>query len=190
METISPDFKFLDQVEAIGPFNAGACFQCRKCTNGCPVTFAMDLQPDEVVRLVTLGRRERVLGCNTIWVCAACETCSTRCPNEVEIAGLMDCLKEMAVNEGLPSPQPQVLVLHETFLDNMRTWGRVFEATLLPVFMLKSGEFKRKWKDGTWLDELKLGLTLFLKGRFALLPGMIRGKFDVRRIIGQGKRKK
>ncbi len=30
------------------------CFQCRKCSGGCPLTFAMDLLPDRVIRLVFL----------------------------------------------------------------------------------------------------------------------------------------
>ena len=82
---LNPDYQFLEQIEALGPFQTGACFQCRKCTNGCPVTFAMDLYPDEVIRMVILGQRDTVLSCRTIWVCAACETCTTRCPNEVKI---------------------------------------------------------------------------------------------------------
>ncbi|MGD8715689.1 MAG: hypothetical protein PVG70_14150, partial [Desulfobacterales bacterium] len=68
---LDPDYRLLEQVETQGPFQAGACFQCRKCTNGCPVTFAMDLYPDEVIRMVNLGQRQTVLGCRTIWVCAA-----------------------------------------------------------------------------------------------------------------------
>ena len=56
--TLTPDYHFLEQVETIGPFQASACYQCRKCTNGCPVTFAMDIHPDAVIRLVILGQRE------------------------------------------------------------------------------------------------------------------------------------
>ena len=96
-EIFHPNHIFMEQLEATGPFQAGACFQCRKCTNGCPVTFAMDLYPDEVIRMVIIGQRETVLRCRTIWVCAACETCTTRCPNKVKIAELMDSLKEMAI---------------------------------------------------------------------------------------------
>lgn len=182
-ETLYPDYYFLEQLEAAGPFQAGACFQCRKCTNGCPVTFAMDLYPDEVIRMVILGQREAVLRCRTIWVCASCETCTTRCPNEVKIAELMDCLKEMAVQEDVPCPQPQVLALHETFLNNVRKRGRVFEGTLLAAYMLRSGEFRRKWKAGTWKGELKLGWQMFYKGRLRLFPRTIKGKKEVRAIL-------
>ena len=186
-KTLDPDYRLLEQIEAQGPFQAGACFQCRKCTNGCPVTFAMDLYPDEVIRLVILGQRETVLGCRTIWVCAACETCTTRCPNDVKIAELMDCLKEMAVQEGVPSPQPQILTLHETFLNNIKKRGRVYETTLLPAYLLKSGKLLEMWNSGTWRYDLKLGRQMFSKGRLPLMPKSIKGKEEVRKILTRRK---
>ena len=183
------DYDLLEQIEAQGPFQTGACFQCRKCTNGCPVTFAMDLYPDEVIRMVILGQRETVLACQTIWVCAACETCTTRCPNDVKIAELMDCLKEMAVQERVPSSQPQILALHETFLNNVKKWGRLYEAGLLPVYLLKSGELLEKLRAGTWQYDLKLGRQMLAKGRLPLIPKSINGKKEVRRILARRKRK-
>ena len=188
-KTLDPDYRLLEQIEAQGPFQAGACFQCRKCTNGCPVTFAMDLYPDEVIRMVILGQRETVLGCQTIWVCAACETCTTRCPNDVKIAELMDCLKEMAVHEGVPSPQPQILTLHETFLNNIKKRGRVYETTLLPAYLLKSGKLLEMWNSGTWRYDLKLGRQMFSKGRLPLMPKAIKGKREVQKILAQPKQK-
>jgi heterodisulfide reductase subunit C len=184
-ETLTPNYSLLEQIEAVGPFQTGACFQCRKCTNGCPVTFAMDLYPDEVIRMVILGQRKTVLGCRTIWVCAACETCTTRCPNEVKIAELMDCLKEMAIQEDVPTPQSQILTLHETFLNNIKKWGRVYETALLPAYLLKSGELKHKWQTGAYRSDIKLGLRMFSKGRFPLLPKTINGKKEVRKILAK-----
>ena len=184
---LNPDYRLLEQIEAQGPFQAAACFQCRKCTNGCPVTFAMDLYPDEVIRMVILGQRETVLACQTIWVCAACETCTTRCPNDVKIAELMDCLKEMAVQEGVPSPQPQILTLHETFLNNIKKRGRVYETTLLPAYLFKSGKLLEMWNSGTWRYDLKLGRQMFSKGRLPLRPQSIKGKKEVRKILTRRK---
>ena len=183
--TITPDLSLLDQIEAVGPFQTGACFQCRKCTNGCPVTFAMDLYPDEVIRMVILGQRKTVLGCRTIWVCAACETCTTRCPNEVKIAEIMDCLKEMAIRADIPAPQSQILKLHETFLENISKWGRVYETALLPSYLLKSGALKQKWHTGTYRHDIKLGLQMLAKGRFPMLPKTIKGTKEVRNILAR-----
>ncbi len=182
---LDPDYRLLEQIEAKGPFQAGSCFQCRKCTNGCPVTFAMDLYPDEVIRLVILGQRESVLACQTIWVCAACETCTTRCPNDVRIAELMDCLKEMALREGIPSSQPRITTLHELFLKNIRKRGRLFETTLLPAYLLKSGELIGKLASGTWRYDLNLTRRMLSKGRLPLKPESIKGIGEIRKILNR-----
>jgi heterodisulfide reductase subunit C len=181
---IDPDYRFLELIENEGPFQASACFQCRKCTNGCPVTFAMDLYPDEVIRMVILGQRESALTCQTIWLCAACETCTTRCPNDVRIAELMDCLKEMALREGVPSSQPRISSLHATFLSNIKKRGRLYETTLLPVYLLKSGKLLKKWNSGTWRYDLKLARQMLSKGRLPLKPETIKGIGEVRKILG------
>jgi heterodisulfide reductase subunit C len=185
---LSPDFRFLEKVEALGPFNASECFQCRKCTNGCPVTFAMDLYPDQVIRLALLGQKDEVLRSKTIWVCASCETCSTRCPNGVRIAELMDCFKEMAVHEGVAAAQPQVLALHQSFLDTVRYTGRVFEGALLPLYLLRSGQLKGKIDEGTWKDEARMGWQLLRKNRLSLFPKLIKGKGEVGAILRSSKK--
>jgi heterodisulfide reductase subunit C len=182
-----PNYRLLEQIEAQGPFQAGACFQCRKCTNGCPVTFAMDLYPDEVIRLVILGQRKAVLDCRTIWVCAACQTCTTRCPNDVKIAELMDYLKEMAVHESVPSCQPRILALHQTFLNSIKKRGRLYETTFLPTYLLKSEKLLDIWNSETIRYDLKLGRQMFSKGRLPLLPKSISGKREVRKILAQPK---
>ncbi|MGD8443594.1 MAG: 4Fe-4S dicluster domain-containing protein [Desulfobacterales bacterium] len=186
-KTLTPDYQLLEQIEAVGPFQTGACFQCRKCTNGCPVTFAMDFYPDEVIRMVILGQRQAVLSCQTIWVCAACATCTTRCPNDVKIAELMDALKEMALGEGVPAAQPRILALHESFLNNIKKRGRLHETTLLPSYWLKSGTLLDKWNSGAWRYDLKLGHRMLSKGRLPLMPKSIKGKWEVREILARQK---
>lgn len=180
---LSPDFRFLEEVEATGPFHASQCFQCRKCTNGCPSSFAMDLYPDQVIKLALLGQKEEVLRSKTIWVCAACETCSTRCPNGVRIAELMDAFKEMALEEGVSTSQPQVAALHQTFLQNIRLTGRIFEGALLPAYMLRSGQMKEKVGEGALFDDLRMGWSLLKKNRLSLFPKMIKGRTEIAAIL-------
>ncbi len=186
-DSITPGYEFTEEVEKGGSFKVEVCFQCRKCTTGCPVAFAMDLFPDEVIRMVILGQREKVLSCQTIWICSACETCTTRCPNEVKIAELMDHLKEMAIRENVPCPKPQVLSFHKIFLKNIEKRGRIFESTLLPAYLLRSGQLLKRWKDGTWLAELGLGWKLFSKGRMPLWPHKNKGKKEISKILFRGK---
>ena len=179
--TVDPAFASL--VEQVTHLNVTACFQCRKCTNGCPVTFAMDIYPDEVIRSVILGLKDRVLNSSTIWVCSACETCTTRCPNEVDIAATMDALKEMAVKAGIEIPEPKTLAFHRAFLDDVKKRGRMFEGKLMQSYLIRSGELFRKLSDGTIREDVTLGLNMFKKGRLPLLPKGIKNKKEIKAIL-------
>lgn len=187
-QKLIPAVGFMEKVERASGIKVSACYQCKKCTNGCPVTFAMDIYPDQVIRLVQMGQPEAVLHCNTIWVCSACETCTTRCPNEVDIAGLMDYLKEQALKRGIDIPQPRTYAFHRVFLEDLRRRGRVFEAGLLPWYMLKSGEVWRKFKDREITEDLELAYTLFRKGRMPLKPHGIKGKAEIKKILAESTR--
>jgi heterodisulfide reductase subunit C len=174
---------WLATVESESGIKVSACYQCKKCTVGCPLTFAMDIYPDQVIRLVQMGQRERVLTCNTVWVCSGCETCTTRCPNAVDVAGVMDYLKETAIRSGIEIPQPKTYIFHRAFLNEIRKRGRVFEAGFMGTYMWESGELKAKLEDKSILEELSLGWAMFRKGRMRLFPKGIKNKRDIREIL-------
>jgi len=91
---------FVRQVEEISGENPMICNQCGKCSGGCPVVAEMDLLPSQVIRMVQLGLDE-VLGSNTIWICASCLTCVTRCPKGVDLPRLMEALRQIALRQGV-----------------------------------------------------------------------------------------
>jgi len=83
--------------------DVGLCYQCGKCTAGCPMAAYMDLTPNQVMRLVQVGgaaAMEKVLGCTSIWSCAGCLTCTQRCPKELDPTAVMDALRQMSYDWG------------------------------------------------------------------------------------------
>ena len=90
---------FVRQVEEISGQDLLSCNQCGKCSAGCPVVAAMDLLPSQVIRMAQLGM-EDVLESNTIWICASCLTCGTRCPKGVDLPRLMEALRQVALRQG------------------------------------------------------------------------------------------
>jgi len=90
---------FVKKVEEISGQDLLACNQCGKCSAGCPVAFAMDILPSQVIRLLQLGEVEEALNSEAIWFCAACQTCYTRCPRGVDLTRIMEALREMAMRE-------------------------------------------------------------------------------------------
>jgi len=150
-----------------------ACYQCGKCSNGCPVTFAMDYMPHQLIRMLQLGLTEEVLRSKTIWVCASCETCTTRCPNEIEIAKLMDDLKHRALEDKQKPTEESIVEFHKVFLNNIRMFGRVNETALMGVYQMKSTlrDLKTiKFNFSGTFKTMKLGLNMLKRGRLSLFP--------------------
>ncbi len=83
----------IKKVEDISGQNVLACYQCGKCSAGCPMVSLMDLLPNQIIRLVQLGQITDVLGSKTIWLCASCFSCTTRCPKGVDLAKVMEALR-------------------------------------------------------------------------------------------------
>ena len=90
---------FVKKVEEISSQNLISCYQCGKCSAGCPMSFAMDLLPNQVIRLMQLGLKEDIANSKTIWLCASCITCSVRCPRGVDLARVMEALRVLALRD-------------------------------------------------------------------------------------------
>jgi len=176
-QVITPNPSFRRQVEDLSGDKVSACFQCEKCTNGCPVTFAMDIVPHKIIRCVHLGLKDEVLHSDTIWVCASCETCTTRCPNGIDIAHIMDTLRQISLREGVEPSQKSVSVLHSAFLSSIRRYGRVHEMTMGITFALKSGGLRGL------INQAGTGLKMFRRGKLKPFPGSVRAISQVRDVF-------
>ncbi len=96
--TVRSDFVRL--VNEISGQNVLNCYQCGRCSAGCPLTFAMKLLPNQVIRLVQLGLEEEALSSNTPWICASCLTCYARCPRGVDLGRVMEALRAIKLRPG------------------------------------------------------------------------------------------
>jgi heterodisulfide reductase subunit C len=90
---------FVKKVEEISGQSLLSCYQCGKCSAGCPMSFAMDLLPNGIIRLTQLGLQDDIAKANTIWLCASCTTCSVRCPRGVDLARVMEALRALALRK-------------------------------------------------------------------------------------------
>ena len=167
------------------------CYQCYKCSAGCPIAFDMDLLPHQIIRSVVFNQKEKALSSKTIWICASCETCTTRCPNEIDIARVMDVLRQIQVESGSEAKEPRVPVFHQAFLDSIKKTGRVHELTMIRNYTQKSGDLKEKLKSGEWKNDVKLGMKMFLRGKLKVMPPKCEGVKEVRKIFKEaGEHKK
>ena len=98
--------RFLDKVEQLSGENMYTCYQCGKCSAGCPSISEMDIPPGEIIRLIQLGQEKEVLNSKTIWICASCFTCVTRCPKGVDLAKIMESLRQIILRENVDHVSP------------------------------------------------------------------------------------
>ncbi len=139
------------------------CYHCHKCTAGCPVVAAMEYGPDGLLRMVLLDQADLILSSQDIWLCAGCLTCAVRCPNDIDIAAVMDSLRQIAVSESYQPGEPDALLFHRLFLGVVQRLGRSHEAAMLGLFKILS--------HVPLLNDMGAGLGLFLRGKVPLLPG-------------------
>lgn len=85
--------KLVKKIEQISGQDVFQCYQCGNCSSGCPVVDYMDISPNQVIRLAQLGEAEMLLNSNTIWICATCLQCSSRCPKGIDVAKVMEALR-------------------------------------------------------------------------------------------------
>ena len=167
---------FCDQVAHASGQNIEACYQCAKCTAGCPMARAMDLKPNQVIRAVQLGLKDMALGANAVWYCAGCETCASRCPRDIDMARVNKALARMCVREKRKPKDPAVAAFHQSFMESMARWGRAHEIEIVSLTKLRS--------PGQRFKDIPLGGALFGKGRLGLLPHWAeRGARKLRAIL-------
>jgi len=161
MNEVVPALDFAREVEEESGQPVLSCYQCRKCSSGCPLSFVGDLQVHQVMRLVQLGLREEALSSRSAWLCVGCRTCQARCPNGIDGSRVMDALKAASVAAGVAPGDARCAAFHSSFLSTVRAFGRAYELGMMALFKLKTKAL---------FEDLALGVKLFTRGRLKLLP--------------------
>lgn len=92
--------EFVKLVERISGEELANCYQCGNCTAGCPVSYAMDFGPREIIRLLQLGQGEQAQKANSQWLCVGCLQCYCRCPKGVSAAKILEALRQITLRKG------------------------------------------------------------------------------------------
>src|SRR3972149_3049258 len=137
--------------------NVYLCYQCIKCTSGCPVAEFLDWQPNQIMRALQLGQEDIALHSQTPWLCASCQTCTTRCPQGLDITAIMEFLTREANTRGI------------------KLWGRAYELGLMAEMKLRTRNI---------MGDMDLGLKMLRKRKLPFLPHPTRPPRNVKPISG------
>lgn len=137
------------------------CYQCGKCTAGCPIARGMDIPPHQVVGLLRLGQVEVLSQAESLWLCVGCGACWVRCPNGIHVGELVDALRQslQAVSGG--GPGQDIAKFHQLFLEHIRRRGRVYELGLLARYKIVTGGL---------FQDLPLAVRLLRRGKIPFFP--------------------
>jgi heterodisulfide reductase subunit C len=163
------------QLERETAVRAADCYQCGKCSAGCPVASEMDHTPSRILRMLQLElpqHEEEVLRARTLWLCVGCETCVTRCPKEVDLPRAMDFLRREALARGIAHRDgADVIAFHRAFLHSIERVGRLFELGMIAEYKLRTGHL---------FQDVAMAPAMYLRGKVGLLP---HGRAKVARIF-------
>ncbi len=172
---------FLEELQKESGQTISSCYQCQKCAVGCPVVGYMDFHPHSVHRMIQFGNKEEILSSSSIWLCVGCETCGSRCPNDIYTSKVIDALKQMAIRQGIKGREKAVSAMHTSFLAGIKKRGRMHEISLIRDMRLKSGGF---FKD------MKLGIEMFKRRKLRLFPEKIRNRKQIKSLFNRVRRSK
>jgi len=133
-----PDHTWIPEMDKKSGERVSVCYQCKSCSSGCPVSFAMDYQPHQIIHMIRMGQKDEVLKSRSIWICASCETCTTRCPNNIDVAKIMDSLRMASKKSGLKKGDKRPAAFHNSVLTMVKTTGRVYELGMTYFYMMFS----------------------------------------------------
>ncbi len=111
INTARAEKSFVSKIEKISGQKLLACYQCGKCSAGCPMAAHMDVLPNQIIRMAQLGMKEQLLATRTIWTCVSCLTCNSRCPKGIRIAEVMESLRMTALRDGQRNDNLKIMEL-------------------------------------------------------------------------------
>lgn len=152
------------------------CYQCSKCSAGCPVASEMDLMPHQLVRMAVLGQVDRIAKSKSLWLCLNCHTCGTRCPNGIDVPTLLDPIRHQVLAKNIQTENSQVPAFHKSFMKTVKMFGRVHELTLIGLY---------KFKTKTFFDDMGLGMKMFSKGKIHLMPHKSKNVGKVKEVFNR-----
>jgi heterodisulfide reductase subunit C len=163
--------------------NVSHCYQCGKCSAGCPLSEEMDYPPSVIMRMLQTGNpvlEDKVLRSFSIWVCLTCEMCFARCPMSIDIPKMMDFLREKSVNEKKANPKAkEIIAFHKSFLDSIRYTGRLYEIGLFVDYKTRTLRI---------LEDMALAPKMMKRGKLNIIPELIKDRSGIASIFKKSKK--
>jgi heterodisulfide reductase subunit C2 len=154
------------------------CYQCGKCTAGCPLNQEMDIMPNQVLRMLQLeypNYEDELLRSQTIWLCLSCDTCYSRCPQEIKLSKAMDYLRQESLRQNKVHPKAKdILKFHQAFLSEVKRNGKLNEVGLTIDYKMRTMNL---------FQDVNNVPSMLKKGKLSLLPQHVQNRSEIKKIF-------
>lgn len=146
------------------------CIHCQSCGGGCPVSDAMTYRPNGIIRLFQLGFIQEALESSDIWFCIGCNTCSMACPQAIDIASMMDAVREMALQADVKIAEPDIFSFHTEVINSIERHGRTHKLEIMMRYKLRTRDL---------FSDVEVGLKMLAKRKLDLRPSKVDDRREI-----------
>jgi len=168
------DSSFPKEVIQRSGVNLNTCLHCLSCAGGCEFSNNMDFLPNQMIRMVQLGLKNKALSCSGIWFCVGCNTCSIQCPMGIDISTITDVLCQIALEKGIVVAEPHILKFHEEVLNSIKRYGRTHKLEIM---------FRYKLYKKDWFSDMGVGFKMLTKRKLDILPSKISEPEEIKKFF-------
>ena len=169
-----PETSLFRTVKELSGVDVSGCLQCKKCSNGCPVTSLVRVPPSEIIRRLQLNMGNSILDSDLVWMCASCETCFARCPMHIDMAGVMDALRTISLRQNATKQKGNIPLFNRWFLKTIKMFGRTYDLGMIAAY---------KVGTSTYFQDTNKFPMMLKKGKIALFPSFDANRKYVKRIF-------
>lgn len=160
---LDPQFKY-EIANKPGGESLFNCFACGKCSAVCPISEVNEeFNPRKIIHMILLGMKEEVLSNEFIWLCATCDACSFRCPQEVRMADIMGVARRIAEEEMyVPTNFNQLMEIVKSFSKLYELNAKYGLWEKIKNTINKGGKKGKKEISYNYFNEFELSINLSL----------------------------
>ena len=172
--TTNFDLDFTQKLMEMSGTKLSRCFSCMCCSSGCQFQHIMDVKPHQVIRMALMGLKEEVLAAKGPWLCVGCNTCSTNCPNAIDIPAVMDAIRQVTIAENRKIPEPNILNFHEAVVNSVERYGRTHKLEIMMRYKLINRDF---------FSDVDVGIKMLAKRKLDLRASKIKDLHALKKIF-------